>query len=183
MECCINSSAINMAGPRITLIRPPILSDPRSGMRRSGMRGINAILITGRLLNKSIPIGADITLVSVMTRIFIINTIAARGKVGIKDSMASGPATPPAHHSSRTPPVRACIRFRPRSGARPAQPTGPGVRPHNQPLVLAMPRRPPAHTSVRTSPHQSWRVPLSPPDPVSVGPALARVLRFSPPVL
>ena len=52
------------------------------------MRGINKILITGRILNKSIPIGADIALVSVMTRIFIINTIVARGEVGIKDSMA-----------------------------------------------------------------------------------------------
>src|SRR5659263_98695 len=89
MEYCISFSAINMAGPRITLIRPPILSDPITGMRRSGMRGINAILNTGRVLNKGIPIGADIALVSVMTRIFIIRTIAARGKVGIKDSRAS----------------------------------------------------------------------------------------------
>ena len=89
MEYCINSSAINTGGPRITLIRPPILSDPITGMRRSGMLGINAILITGVILNKSIPIGADITLVSVMTRIFTISTIAARGKVGIKDSRAS----------------------------------------------------------------------------------------------
>ena len=46
------------------------------------------ILITGRILNKSIPIGADITLVSVMTRIFTISTIVARGEAGIKDSMA-----------------------------------------------------------------------------------------------
>jgi len=53
------------------------------------MCGINAIRITGRLLNKNIPIGADIALVSNMTRIFIISTIMARGKVGIKDSMAS----------------------------------------------------------------------------------------------
>ena len=58
-------------------------------MRRSGMRGINAILITGRILIKSIPIGADIASASVMTRIFIINTITARGEVGIKDSRAS----------------------------------------------------------------------------------------------
>jgi hypothetical protein len=89
MEYCSNFSAINMAGPRITLIRPPILSDLKSGMRRSGMRGINAIRITGGLLNKSIPIGADIAWVSVMTRIFIINTIAAKGEVGTKESMAS----------------------------------------------------------------------------------------------
>jgi hypothetical protein len=52
------------------------------------MRGINKILITCRILNKSIPIGADIAWVSVMTRIFTINTIVARGKAGIKDSMA-----------------------------------------------------------------------------------------------
>jgi hypothetical protein len=59
------------------------------------MRGINAILITGRILNKNIPIGADIASASVMTRIFIISTIAARGKVGIKDSMAPVPQQPP----------------------------------------------------------------------------------------
>jgi hypothetical protein len=53
------------------------------------MHGINAIRITGRILNKSIPIGADIGLVRVMTRIFIISTIAARVEAGIKDSKAS----------------------------------------------------------------------------------------------
>jgi hypothetical protein len=53
------------------------------------MRGINVILITGELSNKSILIGAVIASASVMTRIFIINTITAGGKVGIKDSMAS----------------------------------------------------------------------------------------------
>jgi len=40
-------------------------------------------------LNKGIPIGADIVLVRLMTRNFIIRTIVARGKVGIKDSRAS----------------------------------------------------------------------------------------------
>ena len=108
-----------MAGPRITLIRPPILSDPIPGMRRSGMRGINAILITGGILNKSIPIGADIALVSVMTRIFIINTIAARGKVGIKDSMASVLLEPLL--------VMTFVLLGP----------GPDVRPGLEPLVLA----------------------------------------------
>jgi hypothetical protein len=53
------------------------------------MRGINIIHITGRLLNKSIPIGAAITLVRFTTRIFIMRTIAARVEVGIKASMAS----------------------------------------------------------------------------------------------
>ena len=52
------------------------------------MRGIRVILIIGQIFSDSIPIGADTKLVSIMTRIFIINTIAARGKVGIKDSMA-----------------------------------------------------------------------------------------------
>ena len=87
MEYCKIFSAIKMDGRRIILIRPPILSDPMTGMSRSGMRGINTILITGRILNKIIPIGADTTPVSIMTRIFIINTIAARGEGGIKDSM------------------------------------------------------------------------------------------------
>jgi hypothetical protein len=58
-------------------------------MRRSGMRGIRAIRITGGILNKSIPIGADTALVSAMTRIFIIRTIVAREEVGIRESMAS----------------------------------------------------------------------------------------------
>ena len=57
------------------------------------MRGIKTILITGRILNNSIPIGADTMQVSIMTRIFIINTIAARGEVGIRDSMAIKAAT------------------------------------------------------------------------------------------
>jgi hypothetical protein len=58
------------------------------------MCGINAIRITGRPLNKSIPIGADIASVSVMTRIFIINTIAGTARGGIKDSMAPVPQQP-----------------------------------------------------------------------------------------
>jgi hypothetical protein len=51
------------------------------------MLGINAILITGRILNKSIPIGANTELVSIMTRISIISTIVARAAAGIKASM------------------------------------------------------------------------------------------------
>jgi len=53
------------------------------------MRGTNTIRITGRILNKSFPIGADTIMVSVTTRIFMISTTAARGEVGIKDSRAS----------------------------------------------------------------------------------------------
>jgi len=58
------------------------------------MCGINATLITGRILNKGIPIGGDIASASVMTRIFIINTIAARVEVGIKDSKGCVPPQP-----------------------------------------------------------------------------------------
>jgi hypothetical protein len=50
------------------------------------MRGINTILITGKILSDSIPIGADTEPVSIMTRIFIISTIVARVAVGIKAS-------------------------------------------------------------------------------------------------
>jgi len=47
--------------------------------------------ITGKIFSDSIPIGANTRLVSVMTRIFITGTIAARVPVGIKDSMAFAP--------------------------------------------------------------------------------------------
>jgi len=58
-------------------------------MNRGGISGIREILITGKIFSDSIPIGANTKLVSVMTRIFITGTIAARVQVGIKDSMAS----------------------------------------------------------------------------------------------
>lgn len=58
------------------------------------MCGINAILTTGRILNKSIPIGGDTGLAGIMTRSFIISTIAARVAVGIKDSKAAVPRQP-----------------------------------------------------------------------------------------
>ena len=58
-------------------------------MNRGGISGIRDSLITGKVFSNSIPIGADTKLVSVMTRIFITGTIAARVQVGIKDSMAS----------------------------------------------------------------------------------------------
>ena len=57
-------------------------------MSRGGMRGISEILITGMIFSDSILIGADTNLASIMARIFIINTIGARGQVGIKDSKA-----------------------------------------------------------------------------------------------
>ena len=88
MEYCTIFSALNMAGPRNTLISPPILSGLTTGMRRSGVRGINATRFTGKISSGSIPIGPDTNPASVMTRIFIIATIMARGKVGIEASMA-----------------------------------------------------------------------------------------------
>ena len=60
-------------------------------MNRGGISGIRDSLITGKVFSNSIPIGADTKLVSIMTRIFISGTIAARVLVGIKDSMASAP--------------------------------------------------------------------------------------------
>ena len=137
-----------------------------------------AILITGRLLNKSIPISADTTLVSVMTRIFIINTIAARGKVGIKDSMASvlgsgpavirpgaSPASRPGTTGSRTvtsgvsPPVPA---------VRPGSPPVPAcLRDHGLHRSLLAVRRQPTGPAVR--PASAHRLP-------------AVVVRVSPPV-
>ncbi len=60
-----------------------------TGMGRDGIRGINKILNMGRLLPKSIPIGATTVMVSVMTRIFIIGTIVARAKGGRKDFMVA----------------------------------------------------------------------------------------------
>jgi len=51
------------------------------------MRGIRDIRITGIIFSDTIPIGADTTLVSIMTRNFMSNTIGARVAVGIKASM------------------------------------------------------------------------------------------------
>ena len=184
MEYYINSSAINMAGPRITPIRPPILSDPKSGMRRNGMRGINAIRTTGRLLNKSIPIGVDIALVSVMTRIFIINTITAREKVGIKDSMASVPRRPPARI---VPPEPTSSGVRPGQptgpGVRPGQPTGPSVRP-GQPTGPGVHPAQPAGPTGRPATHRPSFVPPARPARVSVrlSPPAPQCVRLSPPV-
>jgi hypothetical protein len=96
MESYITFSAITMDGPRITPMPPPISSDLMTGMLPGGIPGTNTILITGRIFLKGIPIGADTNIVSVMARIFIISTIVARVKVGIKDSMARVHPEPPA---------------------------------------------------------------------------------------
>jgi hypothetical protein len=55
-------------------------------MLRGGLRGIREILSTISNFSKRIPIGADTEKVSVMTRIFMNNTIVARAEGGRKDS-------------------------------------------------------------------------------------------------
>jgi hypothetical protein len=89
MESSIIFSEINMDGAHIMLILLPILPDPMTGMRRGGIRGINKIPFTTKLLRKGIPIGTDTVPVIAMTRISIIGTIMAKGRGGIKDSMAA----------------------------------------------------------------------------------------------
>ena len=142
-----------MAGPHITLIRAPILSDPVTGMRRTIMCGISAILITGKILSKGIPIGGDIGPVGIMTRNFIISTIAARVEVGIKDSKAAVPRQPllvlasvlpePMPLASVTPEPRVVPAYKP-----PESPAAAFVTPELQvPSVLARGRLLPAFTA------------------------------------
>jgi hypothetical protein len=50
------------------------------------MRGIREIPSTGSIFSKHIPIGADTGKVSVITRVFMNNTIVARVEGGRKDS-------------------------------------------------------------------------------------------------
>src|SRR5208337_825789 len=108
MESFNTFSAPDMDLPRITPILPSILSDPKTGMRRGGIRGIRDILNTGVILSDSILIGAGTRLVTSMTRIFITSTIAARGEVGIKDSRVIVPQGPPVPDiMAREQPVRA----------------------------------------------------------------------------
>ena len=148
MGYCIIFSATNMDGPRITLILLPTLSGPINGMRRSGLRGISETLITGKLSSSSTPIGLDTKPASVMTRIFIISTIVARGKVGIKDSVAFVLLEPPVPASILLERLRARAfvlpeRLRVRVSI-PRRPPAPAFRPLG-PLVLAFARlRPPA---------------------------------------
>jgi hypothetical protein len=99
------------------------------------MPGINAIRITGRLLNKNIPIGADIASASVMTRIFIINIIAAKAKVGIKDTKAPARRQRLRARVSARGPLRA-MTFGPR------QPLAAAVLPLVPLLPASVPQRP-----------------------------------------
>src|SRR5208337_4633563 len=86
MASSITFSAPDTDGPHITLMLPLISSDPVTGMLRGGLRGIREILSTISNFSKRIPIGADTEKVSVMTRIFMNNTIVARVEGGRKDS-------------------------------------------------------------------------------------------------
>jgi len=70
-----------------------------------------------------------------MTRIFIINTIAAKGKVGIKDSMAPVPQQPLLAGVSVREPLPA-MTFVPR------QPLVASVLPQGPLLPASVPRRP-----------------------------------------
>ena len=76
-----------MDGPHITLMLLFILSDLLTGMPLNGMHGIEHILFTCKIFLEGIPIGAGTELVTIMTRLFIIGTIMAWAKVGIKDSL------------------------------------------------------------------------------------------------
>jgi hypothetical protein len=58
-------------------------------MLRGGIRGINKVLTTGRVLLNGIPIGATTNIPGITTRIFMNSTIVARVAVGIKASMGS----------------------------------------------------------------------------------------------
>ena len=106
--CCIIFSDLNMAGPRITRILPPILSDPITGMGRCGIRGISATLITGKISSDSIPIGPDTEKVSIMIRDSMKCTIVARGLGGRKASVV--------------PPLKNTSARETRTGSRPGSP-------------------------------------------------------------
>ena len=173
MACCITILALRMDGPRITLILPPILSDPLTGMRQGGIRGINKILITGKIFSDSIPIGKDTTPVSVMTRIFIISTIVARVKDGIKDSVVLAAR----HHKTRD--SSTCHHWAGSSavghwtedsstryhwtGVRPAT-----IRPGTHPPATTGPVHPPAATGPGTRPPATTG-PVRPPATIRPG--------------
>ena len=85
--------------PRITPILTSILSDPKTGMRRGGIRGIRHVLNTGIILSGSILIGTGTRLVTSMTRIFITATTPAGGRM---ESRVAGPWAPRGHRSRPT---------------------------------------------------------------------------------
>ncbi len=155
MESCNTFSALELDLPRITHILRSILSDPITGMRRGGIRGIRDILNTGIILSDSILNGADTRLVSTMTRIFIIGTIVARGEVGTKDPMALVPKEAPVLAIvPKEPPVQAFV------------PKGPPVLPivlKGPPVLAFVPKGPPVLAFVPKEPPVLEFVPKEPP--------------------
>jgi hypothetical protein len=71
-------------------------------MLRDGWRGIREIRSTISNFSKRIPIGKDTGKVSVMTRIFMNNTIVARVQGGRKDSRVA-PLLQPNHRDRDQP--------------------------------------------------------------------------------
>jgi len=119
-------------------------------MNRGGISGIRDSLITGKVFSNSIPIGADTKLVSVMTRIFITGTIAARVQVGIKDSMASVLLEPLVMaYKPLEPLVVAFLLLKPLRGmlAMASVPLGPPVMTSVNPEKPLMARRNPSSSS------------------------------------
>jgi len=89
MASCTIFTALTKVGLHITLILPVILSDPKTGMVRDGLRGMRGGLNTGRVFSGSILIGVNTGIPSIMVRNFMNNTIVARAVGGRKDSNAA----------------------------------------------------------------------------------------------
>ena len=111
-------------------------------MRRSIRSGINRIRSTCGLLNKNIPITAGTMLASIMTRIFIMPTIAARGEVGTRDFMVSvlGPRAPAAIRRERREPLAVL------------EPTGLAAIPVEPPVLEPILLEPPALAGIHPEP-------------------------------
>ena len=86
---CITSLAIKSAGPRITLMLPPILSDPNTGMRLAGITGIRRIPFTGTISSGGILIGMTTDPATTIIKPFITGTIMARAPAGTKAIIAA----------------------------------------------------------------------------------------------
>ena len=165
MESCNTFSALELDLPRITHILRSILSDPITGMRRGGIRGIRDILNTGIILSDSILNGADTRLVSTMTRIFIIGTIVARGEVGTKDPMALVPKEAPVLAIvPKGPPVLAFVpKEAPVLAIVPKEAPVQAFVPKELPVLAFVPKGPPVLTIVPKEPPVQAFVPKGPP--------------------
>ena len=67
---------------------PAILSDPKPGMVRDGLRGIRCGLNTGKVFIGGILIGVNTGRAGVIVKNFMSNTMAAKAVGGRKDSNA-----------------------------------------------------------------------------------------------